>query len=71
VAREATTITHGEATLNISELTNDEIDYLLDRYRSYLAALDWERQFESRKNYRAYLTGKIRRLEGERERRRV
>jgi hypothetical protein len=55
--------------LNISEMTDDEIDRLLDRYRSYLAALDWEQQFESRKNYLAYLRNKIRRLEGERERR--
>jgi hypothetical protein len=50
-------------------MSDGEIDRLLDRYRSYLAQLDWEREFESQKSYRAFFTSQIRRLEGERERR--
>jgi hypothetical protein len=57
--------------MNISELKDAEIDRLIDRYRSHLAQLDWEPQVESQKSFRAYLRNQIRRLEGERERRRA
>lgn len=54
---------------DVSQMSDDQIARLLDRYRSHLAALDWEPQVES--SFRAYLRNKIRRLEGERERRRA
>jgi hypothetical protein len=54
---------------DVSQMSDDQIARLLDRYRSHLAALDWEPQVETLNNYRAFLVNKIRRLEGERERR--
>jgi hypothetical protein len=57
--------------LNVSELTDDQIARLLERYRGMLDALDWEPRFETTKSYRAHLRSQIRLLQGEQERRRT
>jgi hypothetical protein len=54
--------------MNVSGMSNDEIDRLIARYRELLAALDWEDSRETA-NFRRYLATKLRLLEGERERR--
>jgi hypothetical protein len=56
--------------MNISEMSDDQIARLIERYRGELAALDWAPQVESQRSYRAYLRSKIRLLQGEQERRR-
>jgi hypothetical protein len=59
--------------MNIDAMSDETIDRLIDRYRDYLDSIDAAdpREFETMKDYRRYLAGKIARLEGERERRRA
>jgi hypothetical protein len=56
--------------LNITEMSDAELDRALQRHRDLLAEFDHAHEVEPPGNYRAYLRSTIRRLEGERERRR-
>jgi hypothetical protein len=56
-------------TDDITEMSDDLIARLIQRYRDELDALDWARDVESRENYQRFLRSRIRRLVGERERR--
>jgi hypothetical protein len=55
---------------DVTKLSDADLDRLIARYRELFAALDWEdsRSHEV-ENFRRYLASKIRRLEGEHERR--
>ncbi len=55
--------------MNIDKMSDEEIDRVLQRHRDLLAAVDWADASSS--DLRRYLAGKIRMLEGERERRRT
>jgi hypothetical protein len=56
---------------NVTEMSDDQIARLIQRYRDELDALDWAHDVESRENYQRFLRSQIRRLVGERERRRA
>jgi hypothetical protein len=53
----------------VDKLTDDEIDKVLDRYRTLLNELD-HADIDTIRTYERYLASKIRLLEGEYERRR-
>jgi hypothetical protein len=57
--------------LNITEMSDDWIDRLIQRYRDELDAIDRldAREYAAMASERRFLRGKIRMLEGERERR--
>jgi hypothetical protein len=61
----------GGTDLNITEMSDDWIDRLIQRYRDELDAIDRvdASEFEKLASYRRYLRSQIRMLEGERERR--
>jgi hypothetical protein len=56
-------------TDRISQMTDAELDRALSRHRDLLAEFDHAHEVEPMSNYRRYLLNTIRRLEGERERR--
>ena len=55
---------------DIDAMTDEELERALERHRALLNDLDWADD-DARWRFKSYLVGKIRRLEGEIERRRA